>query len=385
MSGLVSGNRVTLLRNGTEFFPALRQAIDAAQHEIHLQSYIFESDDIGRTIAAALQAAASRGVAVYLLLDGFGCKDMPRDFLDGLQQAGIQVLFYRPKISPWTLKRNRLRRLHRKVTVVDGSLAFIGGINIIDDMNTPGHKPPRVDYAVRVEGPLLAAIQASARRLWRRVAWARLRRVEAGRARPPVHTHTANGMWAAYVVRDNIWHRHDIEDAYLAAINGASQEIVIANAYFLPGIRFRRALAAAAERGVRVVVLVQARVEYALLDYATRALYAQFLAAGIEIHEYHASFMHSKVAVIDRLWATVGSSNIDPFSLTLSREANVVVEDAGFADELRRDLEIAMQSGAHRVRCEDWKHTPRTRRFLAWVTYGLVRLALGVIGYPDRR
>jgi len=385
MSGFVVGNKVVLLRNGTEFFPALQQAIDAAEHEIHLQTYIYEVDILGRTIAEALKRAAARGVSVCLLLDGFGCKDMPREFVRELRASGVEVLFYRPKVSPWTLRRRRLRRLHRKVAVVDGSIAFVGGINIVDDMNAPGHTPPRVDYAVCVEGPLLTTIRASIRGLWRRTAWARLRRVDAGHLKGRLHPAVAGTVWAAYVVRDNIWHRRDIENAYLGAIDSASKEIVIANSYFLPGIRFRQALVAAAHRGVRVVLLLQARVEYILLDYATRALYDELLDAGIEIYEYQKSFMHSKVAVIDGHWATVGSSNIDPFSLLLAREANVVVEDAEFANELRQDIERAIQSGARQVLLADWRRAHFGRRVMARVLYGLVRLLMGLIGYPERR
>lgn len=379
MSEFVAGNRIILLRNGTEFFPALRRGIDTAQHEVHLQIYIYEPDSVGLAIAESLKRAAARGVSVCLLLDGFGCKEISRDFVRNLQQNGVEVLFYRPKVSPWTLKKVRLRRLHRKIAVIDGRIAFIGGINIIDDMNTPDHTPPRVDYAVSVEGPLLRIIHASARKLWRRVAWASLRHVVVRRMN--MQLAPAGSMRAAYVVRDNVWHRRDIERAYLAAIESAHSEIVIANSYFLPGRRIRHALVAAARRGVRVVLLLQARVEYLLLDYASRALYGQLLAAGIEIHEYHTSFMHSKVAVIDNEWATVGSSNIDPFSFLLSREANVVVDDKGFAAELRADLEQALQLRSYRVYQRDWQHAPRMRRWVAWVTYGFFRFMLGVIGH----
>jgi cardiolipin synthase len=292
------------------------------------------------------------------------------------------VLFYRPKISPWTLKRNRLRRLHCKLVVVDGKLAFVGGINIIDDLNTPGHTPPRVDYAVGVEGPLLKPIEASARRLWRRIAWARLRRVKP--AMPLPVGEVGGKMWAAYVMRDNALHRHDIEDAYLAAIEAAREEIVIANAYFLPGRDFRRALISAAHRGVRVVLLLQGRVEYWFLHYASRALYRQFLDAGIEIHEYHRSFMHSKVAVIDRRWATVGSSNIDPMSLWLAREANIVVDDESFALQLREDLELSIRRGARLFRMDDWNHTSLLKRSATWAIYNLVRFTMGLVGFPDK-
>ncbi len=385
MSEFICGNRVVLLKNGTEYFPALIAAIDAAHYEIHIQTYIYELDTVGLSIAEALKRAVTRGVSACLLLDGFGCKHMPREFVLELQTVGVEVLFYRPKISPWTLRRRRLRRLHRKVVVIDGLTAFVGGINIIDDMNTPDHTPPRMDYAVSVQGPLLTQIRANTRRLWRRTAWARLMRVDGGRLRGRLKSRVAGSMWAAYVVRDNIWHRRDIENAYLEAIDSARVEIVIANSYFLPGIRFRRALVGASRRGVRVVLLLQARVEYVLLDIASRALYDQLLAAGIEIHEYRKSFMHSKVAVIDGHWATVGSSNIDPFSLLLAREANVMVDDAGFARELRQDLEIAMQFGAQQVSQEEWHRLHIGRRLVAKVLYGLIRFIVGVLGYPEHR
>lgn len=385
MSDFVAGNQVVLLRNGTEYFPALQQAIDAAQFEIHLQTYIYEVDIVGRTIADALQRAAARGVNVCLLLDGYGSKDIPRDFITALQIAGIEVLFYRPNISPWTLKRRRLRRLHRKVAVIDGHIAFVGGINIVDDMNAPEHTPPRVDYAVRVEGPLLSAIRASVRRLWRRTAWTQLKRVDTSRFKGRLPSIAAGTMWAAYVVRDNIWHRRDIENAYLEAIDSAQHEIVIANSYFLPGLRFRRALRGAARRGVRVVLLLQARVEYWLLDYATHALYGQLLEAGIEIYEYRKSFMHSKVAVIDNCWATVGSSNIDPFSLLLAREANMVVSDTAFAKALRIDLLQAIERGARRVQPTDWGRRQMLRRVMAQISYFCIRCCMTVMGYPDRR
>jgi cardiolipin synthase len=132
------------------------------------------------------------------------------------------------------------------------------------------------------------------------------------------------------------------------------------------------------------VLLLQARVEYWLLDYASRALYQSFLDAGIEIWEYHTSFMHSKVAVIDRHWATVGSSNIDPMSLWLAREANVVIDDVTFAGMLRADLELAISRDARLVCRADWRRTGLARRMLAWITYNLVRLTMGVVGFPDK-
>lgn len=376
------GNHITLLRSGTEYFPALEAAIDGAQQEIYLQTYIFEPDNTGLRISSALKRAAARGVVVCLLVDGYGSKDIPEEFLLDMQRAGVSALLYRPKISPWTFKRKRLRRLHSKLVVIDGSIAFVGGINIIDDLNTPDQTPPRKDYAVSVEGPLLNAMRLHAHRLWRSVAWASLGHISA--AKQPVALVKPGNMRAAFVVRDNLWHRRDIEKAYLAAIANAQSEIVIANSYFLPGIRFRRALIAARGRGVRVVLLLQARVEYVLVDFASHALYSNFLRHGIEIYEYHKSFMHSKVAVVDKQWATVGSSNIDPFSLLLAREANIVVQDNAFAEALRADIEYSISDGAHKVQPDDWQRGHIVKRFISWIVYGLLRLILGVIGYPNK-
>jgi cardiolipin synthase A/B len=375
------GNRVTLLQNGIEYFPALEAAFDAARHEIHLETYIFESDSTGQAIAAALARAARRGVATYVIVDGFGSKYRSPKLIQLMQAAGVHFLVYRPRISPWTLKRARLRRLHRKLAMVDARIAFVGGINIIDDEDTARSIPPRFDYAVRVEGPLIASMYPVVKRLWKLVSATQLksRRGETS-ALVPDGTPRGNQR-AAFLIRDNLKHRREIEDAYLAAIGDSRSEILIANAYFIPGISFRRALMDAAARGVRVKLLLQGRPDHLLFHYASRALYGAFLDAGIEIHEYHRSFLHAKVAVIDGHWATVGSSNIDPFSLLLAREANVAIEDTGFAEELRGSLMLAMEQGATQLKRERWTGAPWPVRTATWICYGLTRFLTGVFSY----
>jgi cardiolipin synthase A/B len=378
------GNRIDLLETGSDYFPALCQAIDGAQHELYLETYIFENDNTGRCVAGALSRAAQRGVAVRVLVDGFGARDFATTLMPELIQCGIEVLIYRPELTHFNFRRHRLRRLHRKVVVVDGRIAFVGGINVIDDMHTPGQTPPRYDYAVRVQGPLLEPIHESSRRVWELVTWANFKRRFRVTRTVPLLTERRGDVRAAFVIRDNLRHRRDIEDAYLHAIGDAREEVVLANAYFLPGRRFRRALLEATARGVEVVVLLQGRVEYVLLHYATQALYGTLLAANIRIFEYHRSFLHAKVAVIDNQWATVGSSNIDPFSLLLAREANVVVRDRGFAGQLRNSLQRAMDSGAEELRQEDWMRKPWLHRVTSWVAYGLVRLMIGLAGYGGK-
>jgi len=384
MSEFVAGNRIELLRAGTEYFPALEAACDAAEREIYIETYIFEDDATGQRIGAALARAARRGVVVDLMIDGFGSKDLGDDFLLALKQAGVRVLIYRPQISPWTLRRERLRRLHRKVAVIDAKVAFVGGINIIDDMHTPRQVPPRFDYAVRVEGPLLEPIHASVVNLWSLVMWTQFRR--RGRMQEiPVRAERCGTRRAAFVVRDNVRHRNDIESAYLTAVGQATKEVLIANAYFFPGISFRRALADATARGVRVVLLLQGRVEYVLLHYASRALYRYFLDAGVEIYEYHRSFLHAKVAVVDDRWSTVGSSNIDPMSLLLAREANVVIDDVDFARELKASLNDAMALGAVRVDAASWQRQSLPARAMTWICYEMVRFLTGWSSYGRAR
>lgn len=375
------GNRLTLLENGVEFFPALIGAIDAARRDVHLESYLFENDDTGRSVAGALIAAARRGVKVRLLVDGFGAPAFSRTLMPALADAGVMAVVYRPETSRFRLRRHRLRRLHRKLAVIDGQIAFVGGINIIDDHDA-GERLPRYDYAVRIEGPLLVPIERAVRRLWEIVSWVshkrRFRDERSAATAPPLR---GGEQQAAFLVRDNIRHRRDIEDAYLAAIANARTSILIANAYFLPGRRFRRALTDAARRGVAVTILLQGRIEYRLLHYATQALYGQLLGAGIRVFEYRRSFLHAKVAVIDAHWATVGSSNIDPFSLLLAREANVVVRDAQFAGQLRESLEQALRVGGEELALHSWRQLPWFVSALRWVSYNLIRLAIGVAGY----
>ncbi|MCA9120439.1 MAG: cardiolipin synthase ClsB [Planctomycetales bacterium] len=379
--GFVPGNQVTLLQNGEAYFPAIETAFDRARYEIYLATYIYEDDATGQRIADALKRAALRGVKVYVLIDGYGSKHLPRSMLDRLRTDGVKTLIFRPQISPWTLRRKRLRRMHRKLVVVDRELAFVGGINIIEDRGATGEMPPRYDYAVAVEGPLVDVIRLSAHRLWSMVSWTAFRKRSARCGALPVATSTGGSMSAAFLMRDNFHHRRDIEAAYIQAINNAESEIILAHAYFLPRIEFRHALINAVGRGVRVLLLLQGKVDNLLEYYGSRALYGSFIDAGIEIYEYRKGFLHAKVAVIDAHWATVGSSNIDPFSLLLALESNVVVDDKAFGANLAHSLKKTVETDGRRIMRDGWKQRPAALRFIGWLCYGLLRLMKGLSGY----
>lgn len=396
MLDYVEGNRIALLRNGGQYFPALVAAIDAARTEVFLETYIFADDETGSLVSDALARAAARGVATHLLIDGYGAKDFAPRFRRMLAEAGAEVLVFRPQVSPWPFwkQRGRLRRMHRKLASIDGCVAFVGGINIIDDFDSPDVSLPRYDYAARIEGPLAARVRAEAARLWSRVAWATLgrrwprfalsarRSARAGpalvHAAPEPAQASDRGQRAALALRDSLRHRRDIENAYLEQIDAARSEVILANAYFFPTRRFRRALMQAARRKVVVTLLLQGKSDHPLLYYASRALYRSLLDAGVRIHEYYRSELHAKVAVFDGCVATVGSSNIDPFSLGLAREANVFVEDKAFAAELRLSLHDAIENEARAVPANYWRRLRIRLKLRIWFAYRVARLAMSV-------
>jgi len=382
MNRYTAGNSVTLLRNGAEYFPVLLEAISLAEREIWLETYIFADDDTGRRVADALIGASRRGVDVRVLVDGWGARHyLTPTLAQRLIDGGVDLLKYRPEVMPWHFRSHRLRRLHRKLCHVDGRVAFVGGINVIDDMNTPGHTPPRVDFAVCVRGPLVVPIAQTMQRVWAIVEVTQLRHSDVPFFPDEEPAENAGTQVAKFTIRDNLRHRRDIERAYLAALRTSRREIIIATAYFFPGVRFRRALLSAAARGVKVTLLLQARVEFRLLHHASRALYGQLLAAGVAIQEYHRSFLHAKVAVVDGQWATVGSSNIDPYSFLMAREANVFVRDPVFASGLRAELAKMIEEGSRPVPPQDWAQRSRVAKAMSWIAYGTVRVAMGMMRY----
>ncbi|MFN9479562.1 MAG: phospholipase D-like domain-containing protein, partial [Betaproteobacteria bacterium] len=277
---LYAGNRVQLLVGGDDYFPALLAAIEAAARSIWLETYIFADDRIGRRVLDALEAAASRGVRINLVIDGFGGDEHARQLARELPPRGIAVHIFRPE-RWWRLERKLLRRLHRKIVVVDDALAFVGGINILDDYTEvptsgSGRRAPRYDFAVALRGPVVAAVALAAQRLLWTLALAQGRKPPGPppqgreqRAQPAF----ADGVPVALLLRDNLRHRRSIETAYVATIAGAREEVLLANAYFIPGRRFRRVLREAAARGVRVRLLLHGRAEYAIQHYGQQALY----------------------------------------------------------------------------------------------------------------
>ena len=388
---LLGGHDLQLLQGGHDYFRALVEAIDASRLEVRLETYIYAFDQEGERIGEALVRAAERGVRVALLMDGIGTPQVPLQWQQRWDRAGVYWLRFSPLGRLGLLVPSHWRRLHRKLAVVDRSVAFCGGINILDDysgLSDEQPKLPRFDFAVRVQGPLVADVHDTMARLWDRMLasrrlgqghWAAAHDVWktlffSSVDRPTVTA--ASGALAALVLRDNVRNRSRIERAYRKALGMAQTEVLIANAYFLPGGKLQRALIHAAQRGVRVRLLLHGSYEYFMQYHAARPVLGHLLASGVEIYEYTGGFLHAKVAVVDKHWATVGSSNLDPLSLLLAREANLVIEDIDFAGVLQQRIEGALVQQGRALQLQDFAHRPWHQRLQDWAAYGLMRLTL---------
>jgi cardiolipin synthase A/B len=399
------GNQVQLLRGGDMLFPAMAQAISQATSEIWLATYIFNTDPGGDVIAQALADAAQRGVQVRVVLDGFGCKASFPQLSSVLVPAGVQLTIFRPLKRWWNwLQPGQLRRLHQKLCVVDGRVGFVGGINMLDDRLDLKHgwtDAPRLDFAVQFSGPAVQAVEQTISAVWTRAQLGRHFKQEvtsiAREGQPlanakrlirrlrmtqnlglPSPAAQMQPMHAAFVLRDNVRQRRTIERSYIDAIRRAQTRVDLISAYFYPGREFRRALVEAAERGVKVRLLLQGKLDYLMAGLAARALYDELLGHGVRIYEYTPAFLHAKVAVVDDDWATVGSSNIDPLSLLLNLEANIVVRDTSFAAELAAQFDAAVAASTEIDPSQTYRpglFGALRRGFVAWCAHVYLRVA----------
>lgn len=367
-----NGNRLRLLENGEEFFPRVFEAIRQARREILIETFILFEDKVGNQLQRELIAAARRGVHVELTVDGFGSADLTPAFVGAMTGAGIGVRMFDPGSRLWGMRTNLFRRLHRKIVVVDGTRAFVGGINFSADHLADFGPDAKQDYAVEVRGPVtrdirrfaLAGIAAAERR--RRWQWWRRHARDCDELPADDAPGTA---WVLFVSRDNARHPGDIEAQYLRAIGEASRRLVIANAYFFPGYRLLREIRRAARRGVRVQLILQGQPDMPIATFGARLFYEYLLRDGVEIHEYCQRPLHGKVALVDEGWATVGSSNLDPLSLSLNLEANLFVRDPAFNRVLGERLEQLRRDHCRRITQEQMAREAWWRMPLAFLTY----------------
>jgi cardiolipin synthase len=414
-------NEVRLLIGGRTFFPALLEAIAQARHDIWLATYIFHDDPSAQAVAQALSQAARRGVRVQVVVDGFGSLESLPRLRQWWADEPVALTVFRPLDRWWSwLQPQHLRRMHQKLCAIDGEVGFVGGINIIDDRIDLHHgalSADRLDYAVEVRGPVVGPIEQSARALWTRAAfgadwrdeltqllrgragWARARRLLADmrirgaprsldRPSGQLDGSSAAGsdrretaVAVAFVWRDNIRHRRSIEGLLLSACAQARERVDIVCPYFYPGHALRRALRQAAQRGVRVRLLLQGRVDMPIARMAAAVLYRELLNSGVRIFEYTPAFLHAKVVRVDDDWATLGSSNLDPLSLFVNLETNVAIRDEAFVQALGSSMDAEIQH-SHEITAP-----PSATRWGAWMrryaVAALARLYLRVADWGD--
>lgn len=362
------GNEFLLLENGEAYYPRVNEAIAEAQTEILIETFILFDDKVGRALRQVIIDAANRGVQIDITVDGYGSDTLSEDFIRGLTEAGVRLHMFDPRPRLMGVRTNLFRRMHRKIVAIDGKLAFIGGINFsIDHLHEFGPMAKQ-DYAVEVRGPLATDISNYARealkaarvprRLWRR------------KARPAQPIGDASGR---LIVRDNDANPTSIESAYRVAIRAAHEDILIANAYFFPGYRLLRDLVGAARRGVHVRLILQGQPDMRFAQKAAQMLYDYLESAGVQIYEYCDRPLHGKVACIDQRWATVGSSNLDPFSLALNLEANVVIHDREFNQVLRDNLEGLIEKHCRRIARSDGKEGRLRRPWVSVLVFHFLR------------
>jgi cardiolipin synthase len=380
------GNQLRLLENGEEFFPRVFTCIAAAEQEVLLETFILFEDKVGLALHAALLSAAARGARIDITIDGFGSPDLSAHFISSLTRAGVRIHVFEPAPRLWGWRTNLFRRMHRKIVVVDSQRAFVGGINYSADHLLDYGPEAKQDYAVEIEGPLVQKIRQFA-----------LNAVASGQSAHGANLHSAGApapaavspdslkwtgtMAAMLVTRDNHRHPNDIERHYRIAIRAARRRVVIANAYFFPSYRLLRELSRAAKRGVQVQLILQGEPDMAVVRTAASMLYHHLISSGVQIYEYLDRPLHGKVAVCDSEWATVGSSNLDPLSLSLNLEANVVIRDRQFNRILSDKLDVLLHMSCREIKATDlitsnWWRVLRgflvfhlLRRFPAWVSY----------------
>lgn len=346
------GNSVELLENGEEYFPAVFEAIERARHEVWIETFILCDDPVGRQLRERLMDAARRRVRCHLLLDGFGSSELSDEFIGGLAELGVTIHFFDPVKRYFGKSAKMFRRMHRKLVVVDAEVAFCGGINFSQEQLRDFGQLSKQDYSVRLRGPVVREIDEFVRSI-------PPRRHRGGPA--PKRTRHALGLagnaLVRFIVRDNHRNRTQIEKAYLAGIRAARERVVIANAYFFPSYRVLRELRRAKRRNVEVALILQGKPDKSYVMYASRMVYGFLIKNGITVYEYCDRPLHGKVALVDREWATVGSSNLDPLSLSLNLEANVLIRDCGFNEELMANLDRLMSESCSLV---DPSTFPRT-------------------------
>lgn len=376
----VPGNTVVLHRSGEATFKKMADWIRQAQFEVQLQTYIMAADRTGHLITDALLDAASRGVAIFVLLDAYGSLELMRHkaWMAKCIAAGIQIKWFG---RPFTNENISIgRRLHHKLLIIDGKRSLVGGFNIADRYNDIAEKPAWLDFGLQVDGPMAAHLRNVANKYWRRSNSKPVNR-------PFWLDHKEKGDVPVRLLRNDwLLNIYELNTEYRHAFYHAEREIIIVGAYFTPGRRIRQSLARAIDKGVTVKLIVSQQNDVWLAKYATRYLYEWLLKKGVLIYEWPTTVVHGKVAVVDNYWATVGSYNLNFLSAYESIELNYVIEHTPTANSIRETLQTIIEKDC--TPCT-WTSFTRTHTWLErskeWLAYRIFRLLSRWLVFMGRR
>ena len=364
-NGTDNTEHIELVHSGKDYFLRLKKLIDSAEKEIHLQTYIFENDEIGNHIATCLKEAAQRKVKVYVLLDAYGSASLPDSFVQDLLDHGIQLRFFSPLFSLNNFYIGR--RMHHKVVAADGSMALIGGINIGDNYHGNVNTEPWLDYAVQLYCPAAEDLQKLCSDYFFKKG--------SSRKIPPV-LHTAGDALIGILQNDWLQRKTEVCDAYTRAISNAEKEIVIIASYFLPGSKLTRALKKACTKGIKIKIILASISDVPLVHRATEHLYASLLGNNIKIYEWNKSIVHGKAAMVDNKWSIIGSFNLNSLSCYGSIEMNVEIQSVEFAKNLHLDFEKII-SDCSEITLETLKERSGLFKNLTnWVSYRVIRTSM---------
>jgi cardiolipin synthase A/B len=376
-------NKVKLIPGGKAYFDLLLQLINVSSESIHLQTYIYNDDETGLLVAAALKAAAKRNVQVYLLTDGYASQIMSQKFINELREAGIHFRFFEP-----FFKSNNYyfgRRLHHKVFVVDSKYALAGGINIADRYNDMPGEPSWLDFALYTEGEIAKELCVLCWKTWNGFP------VKMGITpceEKKLSFDFANEETSIVRMRRNDWVRrkNEISATYIEMFRHAQSHITILCSYFLPGKIIRRLLSDAAKRGVKIKVITAGPSDIMLAKYAERWMYDWLLRNKIELYEYQPAVLHAKVAVCDGEWFTIGSYNVNNISAYASIELNLDVRNAVFAKELEQTLDKIIDTDCIHITKEKNRQSKNIfKQFIRWCSYQFIRVVFYMFTFYFKR
>ena len=372
------GHYIRLIHSGNQYFEALCQLIESAQHSLHLQTYIFDNDDTGKMVLNHLKKAAGRGVQVLFIVDGYGSKDLPSGFATMMRSHGIRFRFFSP--VRLFLPFNAGRRLHQKVCIADGTRAITGGINIADKYKGSENEKAWLDYAVYIEGPLCQDLTQICKQVWNK------RFTRSAEDKVSRSFLRSGGMMARVVENDFLRRKNEISASYKKKLRTANESIIIIASYFLPTRRLFKILLRSAKRGRKVCIILSKHSDVPFIKPAMRFLYTRLLQSGVRIYEYNQSVLHAKAVVVDGRWSSIGSHNLNHLSEFISMEINIEILDKNFSEAFANELELLTKHHCDEVKLEEYtvSHTILTK-ISEWLSYKLVSISQRILEVITKR